>query len=141
MRRFFSTSPNTIKKVFEIRNITPLALTDSQIKIGMQKFGLGEWSFRTDGDRNVIGKNLQFENFRTAWDFMSIIAVGADMAEHHPEWFHVYNQVNIIFSTHDCKGVSVKDLLMAKMVEDVLKNPQTEMIDTYDLNADITWAG
>ena len=42
---------------------------------------------------------------------MGHVAKAADDAEHHPEWFNVYNRVNIVLSTHDCGGVSIKDFL------------------------------
>lgn len=44
---------------------------------------------------------------------MSGVAIIADTMDHHPDWFNVYNRVNINLSTHDCKGVSIKDFILA----------------------------
>ncbi len=45
---------------------------------------------------------------------MTLSAQLADVTEHHPEWFNVYNTVTIDFTTHDCGGISYKDFLLAQ---------------------------
>ena len=37
---------------------------------------------------------------------MSRIAILAEKINHHPEWFNVYNKLDIVLSTHDVGGVS-----------------------------------
>jgi 4a-hydroxytetrahydrobiopterin dehydratase len=39
---------------------------------------------------------------------MSRVALLAEKEDHHPEWFNVYNTVEVTLSTHDCGGVSEK---------------------------------
>ena len=48
-----------------------------------------------------------------------MIKVGyvAEEMEHHPEWFNVYNNVNIELATHDCSGVSEKDFVLARAID------------------------
>ena len=48
---------------------------------------------------------------------MSRIALQAELMDHHPEWFNVYSKVDIILSTHDCDGLSVKDIELAKFID------------------------
>jgi len=52
--------------------------------------------------------------------FMNAVALIAEDMDHHPEWFNVYNRVNISLNTHhDCKGVSYKDLILASVINEV----------------------
>jgi len=48
---------------------------------------------------------------------MSRIALQAERMDHHPEWFNVYSTVDITLSTHDCDGLSVKDVELAKFID------------------------
>lgn len=52
---------------------------------------------------------------------MTRIALLADKMDHHPEWFNVYNKLQITLSTHDCSGLSVRDIKLAKFIEEVAK--------------------
>jgi len=69
----------------------------------------------SDG-REAITKTFKFADFSTAFGFMSAIATQAEKADHHPEWFNVYNTVEVTLTTHDAGGVTEKDIdLAAKM--------------------------
>eukprot|EP00339_Tiarina_fusa_P028719 CAMPEP_0117055120 /NCGR_PEP_ID=MMETSP0472-20121206/38204_1 /TAXON_ID=693140 ORGANISM="Tiarina fusus, Strain LIS" /NCGR_SAMPLE_ID=MMETSP0472 /ASSEMBLY_ACC=CAM_ASM_000603 /LENGTH=127 /DNA_ID=CAMNT_0004770979 /DNA_START=107 /DNA_END=487 /DNA_ORIENTATION=+ len=67
--------------------------------------------------RSAITKTFEFANFSQAWSFMSRTALLAEKMDHHPEWFNVYNRVEVTLTTHDCEGVSMKDVKMAKEME------------------------
>ena len=41
----------------------------------------------------------------------------AEKLDHHPEWFNVYNKVQITLSTHDCGGLSALDLKLASFCD------------------------
>ncbi len=68
-------------------------------------------------DRDAIEKSFKFKNFNAAWGFMSRIALLAEKMDHHPEWFNVYNKVDITLTTHDAGGISEKDIKMAKAID------------------------
>ena len=55
-----------------------------------------------------------------AFGFMTRIALKADAMEHHPEWFNVYNSVDITLSTHDCGGLSKRDIVLATFIQSLL---------------------
>jgi 4a-hydroxytetrahydrobiopterin dehydratase len=50
---------------------------------------------------------------------MTRVALLADKMDHHPEWFNVYNKVQVTMSTHDAPGLSLKDVKMANFIEEV----------------------
>ena len=69
--------------------------------------------------RDVIRKVYEFEDFNAAWGFMSRVAVKADKVDHHPEWFNVYNKVDVTLATHDAGGVTQKDVDLASFMDEI----------------------
>ncbi len=76
---------------------------------------LAGWS-EVEG-RDAIEKSFKFKNFNEAWGFISRVALAAEKMDHHPEWFNVYNRVDILLSTHDCGGLSERDVKLAGRIE------------------------
>ena len=70
----------------------------------------------TGGD-DFITKVFVFFDFAEAFGFMTQIAIVADKMDHHPEWYNVYNRVDITLTTHDAGGVTEKDVTLAKAME------------------------
>ncbi|KAM4726520.1 pterin-4-alpha-carbinolamine dehydratase 2 [Anableps anableps] len=70
-------------------------------------------------DRDAIFKELHFKTFNQAFGFMSRVALEAEKMNHHPEWFNVYNKVQITLTTHDCGGLSKRDVKMAKFIDKI----------------------
>jgi len=67
--------------------------------------------------RDAITKSFKFKNFNEAWGFMARAALQAEKMNHHPEWFNVYNKVDVILSTHDAGGLSEKDIKLATAMD------------------------
>ena len=67
-----------------------------------------------ESDRDAIRKIFTFKTFNQAWGFMNRVALVAEKMGHHPEWFNVYNKVDIVLTTHDCNGLSALDVELAK---------------------------
>ena len=70
-------------------------------------------------DRDAIRKTYHFGTFREAWGFMSEVALLAEKMDHHPEWFNVYNRVEIILTTHDVEGLSERDIALARAIDEI----------------------
>lgn len=77
--------------------------------------GLDGWREARDG--GAIEKTFQFKDFKAAFGFMTQAALYAEEANHHPEWFNVYNRVEVTLTTHDADGVSERDIKMAHFME------------------------
>ncbi len=67
--------------------------------------------------RDAIGKSFKFKDFSQAWGFMTRVALAAERLDHHPEWFNVYNRVDIALTTHDAGGLSDRDIALAKIID------------------------
>ncbi len=78
---------------------------------------LSGWS-EVDG-RDAIQRTLTFSDFNEAFGFMARVAIKADQADHHPEWFNVYNRVEITLSTHDADGLSARDVALARFIDGI----------------------
>lgn len=72
---------------------------------------------RADGARDAVFKTYRFADFKTAFAFMSAAALKAEQMDHHPEWFNVYNRVEVTLTTHDADGVTQKDLELAGFMD------------------------
>ena len=69
---------------------------------------------------NASGKlqcEYTFADFRAAFRFMKLAADRAEELNHHPEWFNVYNRVEITLTTHDAQGLSERDVAMAEFID------------------------
>jgi len=67
--------------------------------------------------RDAIEKTFEFADFNEAFGFMTRTAIKADQMDHHPEWFNVYNRVEVTLSTHDAGGVTDKDVSLARFMD------------------------
>ncbi|MDH7784417.1 4a-hydroxytetrahydrobiopterin dehydratase [Ochrobactrum sp. 19YEA23] len=65
-------------------------------------------------DREAITKSFKFKDFNTAFGFMTRAALYAEKLDHHPEWFNVYNRVDVTLATHSENGVTELDIKMAR---------------------------
>lgn len=95
----------------------PIAqLTQAECEAALQE--LPEWILREDG--LAITRTLRFADFNEAFVFMTRVALHAEKADHHPEWFNVWNRVEVTLSTHDAGGLSQRDVAMARFIDGVV---------------------
>jgi 4a-hydroxytetrahydrobiopterin dehydratase len=69
--------------------------------------------------RDAIQRSFKFKTFNEAWGFMARVALMAEKADHHPEWSNVYNRVDILLSTHDCNGLSARDVALGTAINKI----------------------
>ena len=101
------------KKILQRNAATLLAGTERESAISsLKKEG---WAL-VDG-RDAISKKYAFKDFSEAWGFMNRVALEAEKFNHHPEWFNVYNRVEVTLSTHDCGGLSKNDVKLANAMD------------------------
>ena len=70
-----------------------------------------------DPKRDAISRRFLFADFSEAYAFMARCSLLAEQMDHHPEWFNVYNKVDVTLTTHDADGLSEKDIAMAKAMD------------------------
>ena len=68
--------------------------------------------------RDAITKTFQFADFNSAFGWMARVALVAEQMNHHPEWFNVWSRVEVTLSTHDAGGLSEKDILLARKMDE-----------------------
>lgn len=88
----------------------PIA-TEAEIQNALAK--LGPWSIQS----GKLHREYKFRDFVQAFGFMAQVALLAERAAHHPEWFNVYNRVVVDLTTHEAQGITQKDLDLAREME------------------------
>ncbi len=73
--------------------------------------------WKPQDERDAICKTFEFSDFSAAFGFMSRVALRAEQMDHHPEWFNVYNRVEVVLATHDAGGVTNKDVELALFMD------------------------
>jgi len=91
--------------------MTTKQLSDSEIR---ERLGLVP-AWKLDG--NKLRREFAFSDFVAAFGFMTRVALLAEKADHHPEWFNVYNKVRIELTTHDAGGLSERDFELATQID------------------------
>src|SRR5580692_4089378 len=67
--------------------------------------------------REAITRSFKFVDFDAAFAFMTRVALLAAKTDHHPEWFNVYNKLDVTLTTHDAGGVTEKDFALAEKMD------------------------
>ena len=92
-----------------------IQLTESERAVRLPALFASGWKM-VEG-RDAITKTFQFADFNAAFGFMSRVALKAEEKCHHPEWFNVWNRVEVTWSTHDAGGLSILDVEMAAWMD------------------------
>ena len=68
--------------------------------------------------RDAIARSFRFGDFTAAFAFMARCALAAERMDHHPEWFNVYNRVDVTLATHSAGGVTELDVRLARFMDE-----------------------
>jgi 4a-hydroxytetrahydrobiopterin dehydratase len=85
-------------------------LTEDELKEALTE--LEGWQ-KAEG-REAIQKTFKFRDFNAAFGFMTRAALHAEKLDHHPEWFNVYNRVDVTLATHSENGITELDIKLAR---------------------------
>lgn len=85
----------------------------TEIEINERLLDLDGWSL----DQDAIKREWIFKDYSEAMDFINMVAVIAENQNHHPQLFNVYNRVSLRFNTHDAKGITEKDIDIARAID------------------------
>ena len=78
--------------------------------------GLAGW--QAHAERDAIQKTFRFKDFNAAFGFMARVAMQAEKLDHHPEWYNVYNRVDVVLATHSAGGVTDLDVRLARYMNE-----------------------
>ncbi|KAJ1729752.1 Pterin-4-alpha-carbinolamine dehydratase 2 [Coemansia biformis] len=92
-------------------------LSDDERAQKLRPLLAGGWALASG--RDAIERSFVFDSFTSAFAFMAAVALHAEKMDHHPEWFNVYNRVDVTLSTHDCQGLSARDIALAAHIDRV----------------------
>lgn len=90
-------------------------MTDALSDTELSELTQAGWQSAKDG--KAIYKQFKFKNFVEAFGFMTRAAIHAEKLNHHPEWFNVYNRVEVTLTTHDTGGLSDLDGKLARIMD------------------------
>ncbi|MBQ0760428.1 MAG: 4a-hydroxytetrahydrobiopterin dehydratase [Zhongshania sp.] len=88
-----------------------IKLTDLEISNALKE--LPDWELNDD----KLCRVFEFDDFISAFSFMTRVAIRAEKIDHHPEWSNVYKTVSIALTTHDAGGLTAKDLALAEAIK------------------------
>jgi 4a-hydroxytetrahydrobiopterin dehydratase len=116
---FASGWRRAIRGTMETREVASMAekLTGNARKSALAK--LHGWS--EVKNRDAITRQFTFSDFNEAFGFMVRAALVAEKLDHHPEWFNVYNKVEVTLATHDAGGVTERDIKLAQAMDRLAK--------------------
>ena len=87
-------------------------LTDAQVHSALEELA-SDWQV----EAGKLCSSFRFPDFNAAFAFMTRVAMAAEQANHHPEWFNVYNRVDVQLTTHDADGLTARDFALAKRMD------------------------
>ena len=86
-------------------------IPEDELEQWMKK--IPEWDLEDD----CICRSFEFDSYMEGIDFVNGIAELAEEADHHPDLEVSYGMVDVTLTTHDLKGLSEQDFLLAQKID------------------------
>jgi 4a-hydroxytetrahydrobiopterin dehydratase len=67
-----------------------------------------------------LHREVEFHDFVEAFGFMSMVALLAEKANHHPNWSNAYNKVVVDLFSHDKGEITDRDTNLATAINKAL---------------------
>ncbi|CAK61685.1 unnamed protein product (macronuclear) [Paramecium tetraurelia] len=116
-----------IKDLKDVASIVPSKLDDTDVKLSLQIHCLEKsWKISSKS----LSKEYKFETFKQAFVFMNTVSHMADQMNHYPKWINVYNKLNVEITTQDVSGISIKDVLLAHLMESAYKDVNESNVES-----------
>ena len=91
--------------------MSPLSDIEIQRALGT----LPGWARKGDS----LVKSYHFATFPDAIEFLNRLADAAEQMNHHPDIDIRYTKLHFVLTSHDAKGITNRDLALAKSIEDL----------------------
>ena len=127
-RKFCHKLLNNKNTIRHLAHQRPLKLENTAKIEALKEIKEQGWKEVDVRGNDGIQKQYIFENFNEAFAFMSHSALVANQLDHHPEWFNVYNKVDVTLTTHDCSGLSRLDISMAKKMDEFSRFHEANLV-------------
>ena len=88
-------------------------MTDAEVSAAIAE--LAGWTVVS----GKLHREYKFADFPHAFGFMATAAPAIEKMDHHPEWFNVYNKVEITLSTHEANGLTERDIKLARFIDSI----------------------
>ena len=88
-------------------------ISEEELPTFMKK--VPEWELNADS--TAVLRELEFEDFMEAIDFVNDVAEIAEEAQHHPDIEVRYNRITLSLTTHDVGGITEPDFQMAQRID------------------------
>ncbi len=73
-----------------------------------------------NGNKEMISREFDFSGFKDAIYFINKVADAAELNDHHPDiLLHKYRKVTITLTTHNQGKVTLKDLKLAEIIDEI----------------------
>ena len=86
-------------------------MSDAEVQVAI--VDLPEWKVI----EGKLHREYEFADFVHAFGFMATASMAIEKMNHHPEWFNVYDKVEVTLATHDAGGVTDRDVELAAAMD------------------------
>ncbi len=88
----------------------------SPLQLSQLKHQLPSWTIQRTPVESIT-KEYRFKDYKECFMFMTRISFDIEQLDHHPEYFQCFNLLKVTLTTHDCDGLSERDLELATRMD------------------------